>query len=255
MTVQIGVTKITLNKTAATIKKGETLKIKATVSPSNAVNKAVTWTSSNTKVATVSDGTVTAKGLGTATITAKTANGTNATCTINVVGNDYVIVTGLIMNKSNITMGQNETYALNANVYPPNATNKTVNWSSSDSNVVTVSADGKITAKKNGTAVIFARSADGKKTTCNVTVKNAPTSVSVTQTSMTLKVGQKGSLSFTLPDGCGCGKCVFSSSDSSVVKMLKTLDNATFKAVKKGTAYITAKTYNGKEAKCKITVI
>ena len=255
VTVQIGVTKITLNKTAATIKKGETLKIKATVSPSNAVNKAVTWTSSNTKVATVSDGTVTAKGLGTATITAKTANGTNATCTINVVGNDYVIVTGLIMNKSNITMGQNETYALNANVYPPNATNKTVNWSSSDSNVVTVSADGKITAKKNGTAVIFARSADGKKTTCNVTVKNAPTSVSVTQTSMTLKVGQKGSLSFTLPDGCGCGKCVFSSSDSSVVKMLKTLDNATFKAVKKGTAYITAKTYNGKEAKCKITVI
>ncbi len=255
VTVQIGVTKITLNKTAATIKKGETLKIKATVSPSNAVNKAVTWTSSNTKVATVSDGTVTAKGLGTATITAKTANGTNATCTLNVVGNDYVIVTGLIMNKSNITMGQNETYALNANVYPPNATNKTVNWSSSDSNVVTVSADGKITAKKNGTAVIFARSADGKKTTCNVTVKNAPTSVSVTQTSMTLKVGQKGSLSFTLPDGCGCGKCVFSSSDSSVVKMLKTLDNATFKAVKKGTAYITAKTYNGKEAKCKITVI
>ena len=253
--VQIGVTKITLNKTAATIKKGETLKIKATVSPSNATNKTVTWTSSNTKAATVSDGTVTAKGLGTATITAKTANGTNATCTINVVGNDYVIVTGLIMNKSNITMGQNETYALNANVYPPNATNKTVNWSSSDSNVVTVSADGKITAKKNGTAVIFARSVDGKKTTCNVTVKNAPTSVSVTQTSMTLKVGQKGSLSFTLPDGCGCGKCVFSSSDSSVVKMLKTLDNATFKAVKKGTAYITAKTYNGKEAKCKITVI
>ncbi len=85
-------------------------------------------------------------------------------------------------------------------------------------------------------------------------IKNAPTSVSVTQTEMTLKVGQKGSLSFTLPDGCGCGKCVFRSSDSSVVKMLKTLDNATFKAVKKGTAYITAKTCNGKEAKCKITV-
>ena len=66
------------------IKKGATKKITATVSPSNATNKAVTWTSSNTKVATVSGGTVKAKANGSTTITAITSNGKKATCKVKV---------------------------------------------------------------------------------------------------------------------------------------------------------------------------
>lgn len=85
--VVIKVSKIALNKTGATLMKNETLDLKATVTPSNAANKAVTWKSSNTKVATVnSRGKVTAKSPGTATITctAKDGSGKKATCKITV---------------------------------------------------------------------------------------------------------------------------------------------------------------------------
>lgn len=85
--VVIKVSQIALNKTGATLMKNETLDLKATVTPSNAANKAVTWKSSNTKVATVnSRGKVTAKSPGTATITctAKDGSGKKATCKITV---------------------------------------------------------------------------------------------------------------------------------------------------------------------------
>lgn len=85
--VVIKVSKIALNKTGATLMKNETLDLKATVTPSNAANTAVTWKSSNTKVATVnSRGKVTAKSPGTATITciAKDGSGKKATCKITV---------------------------------------------------------------------------------------------------------------------------------------------------------------------------
>lgn len=85
--VVIKVSKIALNKTGATLMKNETLDLKATVTTSNAANKAVTWKSSNTKVATVnSRGKVTAKSPGTATITctAKDGSGKKATCKITV---------------------------------------------------------------------------------------------------------------------------------------------------------------------------
>ena len=81
------VTKLTLNKTKATLTPADTLTLKATVTPSNATNKAVTWKSSNTKVATVSSsGKVTAKAAGTTTITctAKDGSGKSATCKITV---------------------------------------------------------------------------------------------------------------------------------------------------------------------------
>ena len=83
----VAVNKLTLNKTKATLVKDETLTLKATVTPTNAANKAVTWKSSNTKVATVtSSGKVTAKGVGTAiiTCTAKDGSGKSATCKITV---------------------------------------------------------------------------------------------------------------------------------------------------------------------------
>ncbi len=81
----VPVTGVSLNKTASTMTVGETLTLTATVSPTNADNKAVTWTSSNTSVATVSNGVVTAKAAGTATITVTTADGSKtATCTVTV---------------------------------------------------------------------------------------------------------------------------------------------------------------------------
>ena len=82
----IAVSSVKLNKTSVTLDIGETVELTATVSPENATNKTVTWSSSNTSVATVTDGKVTAIAVGSATITAKSNNGLNVTCRIVVVG-------------------------------------------------------------------------------------------------------------------------------------------------------------------------
>lgn len=82
----IAVTKVSLNKTSVTVKRGSKYTLKATVSPSNATNKKVTWSSANPSVASVSSsGVVLGKRSGTATITAKTSNGKKATCKVKVV--------------------------------------------------------------------------------------------------------------------------------------------------------------------------
>ena len=91
----VKVTKITLNKTSATLTQGQTLTLKATVTPGNATNKAVAWSSSNTKIATVSStGKITAKTSGTVTITckAKDGSGKKATCKIRVYSNTEAYV-------------------------------------------------------------------------------------------------------------------------------------------------------------------
>ena len=80
----IAVTKVTLNKTAVSVEVGGKYTLKATVSPTNATNKKITWSSSNTGVATVSGGVVTTKKVGTAVITAKASNGKKATCKVTV---------------------------------------------------------------------------------------------------------------------------------------------------------------------------
>ena len=91
----IPVTGVTLNKNAATIAVGGTEELVATVTPKNATNKAVTWTSSNTSKATVSDGVVTGKAAGTSVITAKTQDGNyTATCTITVKALSSISVSG-----------------------------------------------------------------------------------------------------------------------------------------------------------------
>ena len=79
----VPVTDISLNRTWLTLTKGDTAGLTATVSPSNATDKDVTWISSDTAIAIVADGTVTAVAPGTATITA-TAGGKSATCTVTV---------------------------------------------------------------------------------------------------------------------------------------------------------------------------
>ena len=170
----VAVTGVTLDKTTVVLAEGETETLTATVSPENATNKAVTWTSSNEGVATVADGVVTAKAAGTATITVTTADGSKtATCAITVKA-ATVSVTGVTLDKTSVTLTKGDTETLTATVAPENATNKAVTWTSSDENVATV-ADGIVTAKAAGTATITVTTADGRKTaTCVITVDEEP---------------------------------------------------------------------------------
>lgn len=172
-TSTVSVTGISLDKTSAQMTVGSSLTLYETITPSNATNKNVTWTSSNTNVATVSSyGTVTAKAAGTATITVKTEDGSKtATCYVTVV-NASVAVTGISLNKTSTTLYVGDTEALTATITPSNATNKNVTWSSSNSSVASVSSSGVVTAKVAGTATITAKTEDGDNiATCIVEVK------------------------------------------------------------------------------------
>lgn len=167
----IAPTNLSLNKTSISLNTGESATVAATISPSNASNKTVTWTSSNSSVATVSNGKVAAKGPGKAVITAKTSNNISKTCTITVTQP----VTNISLNGSNQSYifnraGQTATVTYTATISPSNASNKTVTWTSSNSSVATVS-NGKVIAKGIGTATITAKSNNGKTATRTITVR------------------------------------------------------------------------------------
>ena len=148
-------TGVSLSKTSVTVREAESTTITATVTPSDATNKVVSWSSSNDSVATVSGGKITGVSTGTATITAKTYNGKSATCTVTVQTNpDIVKPTGITVSPTSLTITAGETGDLTATVLPSNATNKTVTWTSSDPSVATVNSRGVVTAVAQGNATI-----------------------------------------------------------------------------------------------------
>ncbi|SHJ75285.1 RICIN domain-containing protein, partial [Parasporobacterium paucivorans] len=169
----ISVTGVTLNKNSTTINGvGATEKLTAIVAPVNATNKNVTWSSGNNNIATVSaDGTVTAVGYGTATVTVRTADGNyTANCTVTVAP---VPVTGITLNTASTTInGIGVTEKLTETIIPNNAYNKNVAWSSSNTSIATVDSTGRVTSVGYGTASITATTYDGAKTaTCAVSVQ------------------------------------------------------------------------------------
>ena len=176
-TTTVDVEKVSLNKSATTLTEGESETLTATITPSNATgDKTVKWSSSNAEVAAVdSNGKVTAKKAGTAVITATSSNGKSASCTVTVKQKE-IAITGISLNKSTTSITEGESETLTATITPSNATgDKTVKWSSSNSEVAAVDSNGKVTAKKAGTAVITATSSNRKTASCTVTVKQKDT--------------------------------------------------------------------------------
>lgn len=170
----VGVTGVSLNNTTLTLNAGSTSTLIATVLPSNATNKSVTWSTNNSSVASVNNGTVTAVSTGSAIITASTVDGNyTATCSITVTANT-VSVTGVNLSAHTLEMSSiGETYTINYTISPNNATNKNITWSSSEPTVATIE-DHLITAKGDGTAIISITTADGGYSDyCTVTVNTS----------------------------------------------------------------------------------
>lgn len=167
----ISVTGVSLSEFSLSMEEGETRTLTATVTPENATDKSVTWSSSAESVATVSStGEVTAKSVGSATITVKTTDGGMiATCYVSVKAK-VIPVTGISLNKTSMTIKVGETQTLIATITPSDATDKTVTWKSSNTAVATVDSNGKVTAKSIGTATISATAGD-ITANCAVTVK------------------------------------------------------------------------------------
>lgn len=252
VTVGTPVSSVKLSKASATINKGKTLTLKATVSPKSASNKTLTWKSSNKKVATVSSkGVVKAVNAGTAKITA-TANdgsGKKYTCTVKV----NIPVSSVKLSKASAELTEGEAVTLKATVAPSNASNKSVKWSTSNAKVATVSA-GKVTAKSAGTATITAAAADGsgKKAVCKITVKAKPvinpevkvSNITLSLADDTIYVGEKTKASVVVePENATNKEVVYSVSDETVA----TIDAKTgaIEAKKEGTVKVTATAADG----------
>ena len=175
----VPVTSVTLDRTSVTLEKGNAVRLVATVSPSDATDRTVTWSSSDVSVASVDqDGTVRAVKGGTATVTAK-AGEKSATCRVTVV----TPVTGVTLDHNILSLEVGQNAVLTATIYPEDATEKAVSWSTSDASVATVGETGVVTALKKGSAVVTAKAGD-KSATCTVTVTNIQFGLSVTSVSV-----------------------------------------------------------------------
>ena len=209
-------TGVTLDKTSIEIDLGvsTTAKLTATVLPATAYDQAVTWSSSNTNIATVDqNGNVVGRSFGTATITVKTADGAKtATCEVKVTRK----VKSVSLTPSTLSMNVGETVGMWPTIYPSNAENKSVTWSSSNSGVATVDASGRISAKAPGTAVITVKTVDGGKTaTCTVTVDNKLMGIQIKVTNPVIYVGDTFTPSVTYTPA-NPTDVVWSSSDTKV---------------------------------------
>ena len=156
------------------LKSGASVQLTATVNPSNATDKTISWTSSNSSVAKVSDGKVTAVKAGTATITA-TAGGKTASVVVTVADNPVpvssVSISGDGVSNGKLSLKSGASAQLTATVKPDNATDRKVTWTSSDSSVANVMGTGVVTAgSKAGTATVTA-TVGGKSASVQVTVE------------------------------------------------------------------------------------
>jgi len=164
------VTSVKMSKSTVSLKVLQTVQLTASILPSNTFNKSVKWTSSSTKVATVSStGKVTAKAPGAATITVTTVSGAKtATCKVTVTQP----VISVKLNKTTLSLLKGKTTKLIPTINPSNASNKKVTWKSSNKSIATVSSTGTVKGIKKGTAYIYVYSVDGKKSAkCKVVVK------------------------------------------------------------------------------------
>ena len=157
---------------------GENVQLEATVSPADATNKEVKWTSSNEAVCAVSNGKVIATGFGTAVVLAITVDGGfMASCTV-IVEKESVTVTSVTISQTSATLSKGETLQLYATALPDDATNKTLVWKSSDEEICVVTQSGLLIAMNEGKAVITVVPQYGAgQAQCSVTVWNEVTTI------------------------------------------------------------------------------
>ena len=247
----VPVTGVALDTAAVELLVEDTQTLTAIITPEDATDNYVTWGTSDAKIATVDEGVVTAVAVGTATITVTTVDGGyTATCQVTVKPRP---VTGVTLDKAEVTLEVTETATLVATIAPANATNKDVIWASDNTAVATV-VNGVVTAVAEGSANITVTTVDGAFTaTCKVTVK--PISVKgivLDKTTLTLKAGQTETLVATIMPSDAANQEVIWESDDNEIAVVK---NGVVTAMSVGEATITVTTMDGDfTATCVVTV-
>jgi len=248
----VAVTAVKLNNNSLALTAGDQATLVATVSPSDATDKTVKWSSSNEKVAKVDNGKVTAVAAGDADITA-TAGGKNAVCKVTVVAK-VIQVEKVSLDKTSLSLVEGDEATLVATVSPDDATDKTVTWNTSDEKVATVE-NGKVLAVAEGEAIITATS--GKKSaTCTVTVSAKVidvTGIEVDPANLTLKEGEKHTLTVKfIPEDATNKNVTWRSSNTTVATVS---EDGEVTALAEGKSKVIATTEDGgHEALCEVTV-
>ena len=243
---------INLSQKDLTMYLGESVNLSAAISPANATNQEITWSTSDNNIASVDNGYVVAKKAGSVTITATTSNGKKDTCTI-LVRNSNIDVQSIFMN-SNETMNAGESLTLTAKVLPATATNKTITWTSSDATTATIDQNGTVKALKAGSVIITAKSNNNITAVCKITIMDKPiniTSISLNQTNTNMNVGNTLALSVTFNPANATNKNItWTSSNNNIA----TVNNGVVTAKAAGNVTITATSNNGKTATCNIVI-
>jgi len=251
LTIEVPVASISLDEKKKTMYVGDKARLSYIISPENAANNAVTWTSTNTSVVTVdAKGQVTAKAPGEATIIIRTADGGRTDlCVITV--KQKIDSVKLDVSKLDLKVG--DYYYIKASITPKDATDIDLTWESSDTKVATVDADGKVMAKAPGTAFIMVKSKTGGTAYCEVTVRQPVTGIMLNFTDKTIYAKQSFQLNASvLPSTASNLNVTWKSSNDKVATVSK---NGEVTGVAGGTAIITATTVDGGfSASCVVTV-
>ncbi len=233
-----GVTSVTLNKRVLNVVVGQTEKLKATIKPTNATVKSVTWTCDNPEIAVVENGEILGLAIGSTkvTATAKDSSGKKATCYVNVI--EEIPVSSIVLSAQNMTMVKGEAQRIGYSVTPHNTTDK-VYFDSDNRAVATVTGDGKVYARRAGVANISITTTSGKQAMVKVMV------IGLNKTKVTMEQYDTETL---YVDGATSGVTWFTSNPS-----VATVQNGKITARKAGTCTVYAK-INGINLACTVVV-
>ena len=248
VTVTQPVTRVKLPSSRLTLERGQTAQLAPIVSPDDATDKSLTYSSSDESVAVVDgNGLVTALKAGRASIVVSSANGRKDTLRLTVTQP----VTAIAFSQAAVTVERGRQVKTPATIEPADATEKRVTYTTENRAVATVSSSGSITGRYAGTTWIVARSSNGLEARVQVTVTQPVTGVKMSS-SAKLDRGETLQLQPVIqPDNATIRTLTYASSDESVAIVN---ENGLVTALKAGRANITATAASGKKATLRLTV-
>lgn len=251
----VKVKSIKLNKSIVNLaKKGNTCTLKATVYPTNAKNKKVSWKASNKNITVNQNGKVTAKKLGTSKIKVTAKDGSKKSATVLVVVGEKV--KKITLNKTSVTLNNNRTYKLKKSISNKNAVYKAVQWKSTNTKIATVNSNGVVKGLKRGSCYVVATAKDGSKKSakCKVIVRQLVTKLSYNKKTQKTSVDVGKTIKFNVvvsPSNANNKGLVFSTSNKKVATVNS---KGIIKGLNSGKVVITAKAKDGSKKVVKVNI-
>ncbi len=250
------VTSVTVNTDEVEISASETASLSVTILPVDACVESITYTSADKTIATVSaSGKISAVSEGNTTITVAVSDGFS-TIEKNIavsVLKDVIAVTAVSFEQSSYIKYIGDEFVMNASVYPLDATNQSLVWTSSDNTVATVTENGTVTILSAGKVTITAKANNGVSASCLITAKAIDvTAVNLSQTTLSIQVFDSEQLTATVSPLNATDKTIIWSSSNETIASVD--ENGIVTANKSGSCSIMATSSNGKTKSCTVTV-